>query len=256
MNENLRRVTVKSTPLYRSDNGAGDFEFKMKRYYYGKDLSTLTPYLKIRFQDESTDKILLKNLTADEQNITVVFVVSDAFSRVAGDSKCQLCFENTDGSTVINSEPFTVKILDSVEVESYGQTVLPSAIRLLQTALLEKIIEMNAKIDKLNDCFITVNSVIGAENFVNGSQSIAISGAKEDSVITFSPIDNADVFASCGLYISGQGEDYVTVKYTVAPTADFTVRFLVVNKLPAVDTTTDTSTETSTETTATETATA
>lgn len=232
MNENLRRVTVTGIPLYQTDNGAGAYEFKMKRYYCDKDLSTLTPYLKIRFQDESTDKILITNFIAEDQTVTAYFAVSDAFSRVAGAAKCQLCFENTDGSVVINSEVFTVQILDSVEVESYEQTVLPSAIRLLQTALNEKIIEMNAKINVINDCFKTINSVIDAESFVNGSQSVALPGVRQDSVVTFSPVSNPDVFASCGLYIAEQGEDYVTVRYTVKPTSDFGVRFLVVNKLP------------------------
>lgn len=234
MNNDLRQVVVESMPTYRTDNGAGIYKFTLKRYYSGKDLSTLNAYLKIKFQDESTDKILLKNITSDDENVTAIFEVSNAFSRVSGDAECQLCFENVDGSITVNSRIFTVEILDSIEVESYGQTVLPSAIRLLQTKLQEKIEEMNAKIETLNGCITTVNAVIASESFVNREQLLTVPCVTENSVVTFSPVDNADVFGACGLYLSSQGEGYVGVKYTVKPASDFVVRFLVVNKPGAV----------------------
>ncbi len=233
--KDLRRVTVEECPLYQSDNGAGQFRFKVKRQYFGKDLSTLTAYLKIRFQDESTDKILLSDIKSDEDYVTVTFVVSDAFSRVAGKAKCQLCFENTDGSVIVNTEVFTVEILDSVEVESYGQTVLPSAIRLLQTKLQEKIEEMNQKIIAVNNSVSIRKIMVSAIGFLNRQQTFSVPEAKEDSVITFAPLTNQLAVKNAGVFISAQGNGTVTLSYLTQPQTDFLVQFVVVNKLPTIE---------------------
>ncbi len=233
--KDLRRVTVEECPFYQSDNGAGQYKFKVKRQYFDKDLSTLTAYLKIRFQDESTDKILLSNATSDDDWVTVTFVVSDVFSRVAGKAKCQLCFENTDGSVVINTEVFTVDIMDSVEVESYGQTVLPSAIRLLQTKLQEKIDEMNQKITEVNNSVSVVKIQVSSIGFNNKQQTFSVPSAKEDSVIVFSPLSNQTAVKNAGLYISSQGTGTVTLSCTNQPSADFLVQFAVINKIPTAE---------------------
>lgn len=233
--KDLRRVTVEECPLYQSDNGAGQYKFKVKRQYFGKDLSTLTAYLKIRFQDESSDKILLSDVKSDQDYVTATFVVSDAFSRVAGKAKCQLCFENTDGSVIINTEVFTVEILDSVEVESYGQTVLPSAIRLLQTKLQEKIEEMNRKIIEVNNSVTVRKMMVSAIGFMNKQQTFSVPEATEESVITFAPLTNQLAVKNAGVYISAQGNGTVTLSYLTQPSADFLVKFVVVNKLPTID---------------------
>lgn len=231
MNDDLRRVTVQTCPAYQSDNGVAKYLFKIKKNYCGEDLSKLTAYLKIRFQDESTDKILITDTSVREDILILTFTVSDAVTRVSGEAKCQLCFENADGSVTVNTEIFTVEILDSIEVESYGQTILPSAIRLLQTRLSEKIAEMNERIDSVNKAVIIKPVFVSAANFINGEQLLALTGAKEDSVITFSPKTNALTVKNAGIYISGQGDDYVAIKYTVEPTSDFTLNFFVANKI-------------------------
>lgn len=231
MNDDLRRVTVQTCPTYQSDNGVAKYLFKIKKNYCGEDLSELTAYLKIRFQDESTDKIFITDSLVDGDTLILTFTVSDAVTRVAGEAKCQLCFENADGSVTVNTEIFTVEILDSIEVESYGQTILPSAIRLLQTRLSEKIAEMNERIDSVNKAVIIKPVFVAAANFINGEQLLALTGAKEESVITFSPKTNALTVKNAGIYISGQGDDYVAIKYTVEPTSDFTLNFFVANKI-------------------------
>lgn len=231
MNENLRRVTVQTCPTYQSDNGVAKYLFKIKKDYCGEDLSKLTAYLKIRFQDESTDKILISDSLVNGETLTLTFTVSDAVTRVAGEAKCQLCFENADGSVTVNTEIFPVEILDSIEVESYGQTILPSAIRLLQTQLSEKIDEMNKRIDSVNKAVIIKPVFVAAANFVNGEQLLALTGAKEDSVITFSPKTNALAVKNAGIYISGQDTDTVSIKYVTAPSSDFTLYFFVANKI-------------------------
>ncbi len=232
MNDNLRRVTVTKTPVYQSDAGAGEYDFTLNRYYQGKDLSLLTAYLKISFQDESTDKILLSDVCVTEDSLTVKFTVSEAFSRVAGKAECQLSFESTDGEVVINTEVFTVDILSSIEVESYGQTILPSAIRLLQIKLQKTLEELNCRIDLLNAAFKIKKVRVSASNFTNGEQTLSLPELSEGGVVTFSVIDGANACHDAGVYISEQDEGTVTLKYLTAPTGDFTLRFFIANPVP------------------------
>lgn len=231
MDENLRRVTVTKCPTYQSDNGTGNYVFKLKRYYFGKDLSSLTPYLKIRFQDESTDKILLTNVTSDTETLTVTFTVTDAATRVAGDAKCQLCFENTDGSVCLNTEIFTVEILDSVEIESYGQTVLPSAIRMLQTKLAEQIESMNQRLKKVNESIVIKSVLVSAAGFSNGSQTLSVPEVKSDSAVLFAPATSALTVKNAGVYISSWEEGMVTLGCVNTPSTNFMARFAVINKV-------------------------
>lgn len=235
MDENLRRVTVTKCPTYQSDNGTGNYVFKLKRYYFGKDLSSLTPYLKIRFQDESTDKILLTDVTTDAETLTVSFTVTDAVTRVAGDAKCQLCFENTDGSVCLNTEIFTVEILDSVEIESYGQTILPSAVRMLQTKLAEQIESMNQRLKKVNDSIVIKSILVSATGFSNGSQALSVPEVKDDSVVLFAPSTNALAVKNAGVYISSWEDGMVTLGCVNTPSTDFMARFAVINKVATVE---------------------
>lgn len=236
MSENLRRVTVESCPTYNTDNGVGSYVFTVNGICNGIDLSSLTAYLKIRFQDESTDKILLSDVTKKEDDLIINFVVSDAFSRVAGKASCQLSFENVDGSVIVNTEVFTVEILDSIEVESYGQTILPSAIRLLQTKLGEQIAEMNEKINSLNKSVFLTQVFVSANNFSQNEQTLYLEGVKENSVVTFSPADNHSVVNTAGVYISGQYSDAVTLTCAQKPTGDFTLNFFVANAVEELTT--------------------
>lgn len=228
MNDNLRRVTVEACPTYQSDSGAGKYVFKVKRYYYSTDLSTLNAYLKIKFQDESTDKILLSEKVSDNDDLTITFVVSDAVTRVAGRAECQLCFENSDGSITVNTEIFTVTILDSVEIESYGQTILPSAIRLLQTKLHEMIEDVNEKTEALKKAFVVKNVAVSGANFNNGTQSLTIEDVKEDSFVSFTAIGNVTACTNAGVYISSWEDGFVTLGCQTKPVGTFTLRFLIV----------------------------
>ncbi len=235
MDENLRRVTVTKCPTYQSDNGTGSYVFKLKRYYFGKDLSSLTPYLKIRFQDESTDKILLTDVASDTETLTVNFTVTDAVTRVAGDARCQLCFENADGSVCLNTEIFTVEILDSVEIESYGQTILPSAIRMLQTKLAEQIESMNQRLKRVSDSIVIKSILVSAAGFSNGSQTLSVSEVKDDSVVLFAPSTNVLAVKNADVYISSWEEGTVTLECVNTPSTDFMVRFAVINKVETVE---------------------
>lgn len=235
MDENLRRVSVTKCPVYQSDCGTGSYVFKLKRHYFGKDLTGLTPYLKIAFQDESTDKILLRDISYDDENLTVTFCVTDAVTRVAGKAKCQLCFENTDGSVCINTEVITVEILDSVEVESYGQTILPSAIRMLQTKLAEQIESMNNRLQTLNGAVTVSEVLVAAANFNNGSQSISLPAAKDGSVVVMSPVTNALAIKNAGVCISSWEEGMVTLGCVQTPSCDFLARFAVINEVELVE---------------------
>lgn len=228
MNDNLRRVTVEACPTYQSDSGAGKYVFKVKRYYYSTDLSTLNAYLKIKFQDESTDKILLSEKVSDNDDLTITFVVSDAVTRVAGRAECQLCFENSDGSVTVNTEIFTVTILDSVEIESYGQTILPSAIRLLQTKLHEMIEDVNEKTEALKKAFVVKNVAVSGANFTNGAQSLTIEEIKDGSFVTFTAIENISACTNAGVYISSWEDGFVTLGCQTKPVGTFTLRFLIV----------------------------
>lgn len=231
MGQDLRHVLVSEKPVYQSDSGFPNYIFKVQRFFSGKDLSTLTAYLKIRFQDESTDKILLSDVTFDQDFITINFATTDALTRVSGRAKCQLCFENVDTTTVINSEVFTIEILDSVQVDSYGQTILPSAIRLLQIDLQQKIEIMNDKIQNVNNFFQFKDVLLGAINFQNGTQSLTVDGVTADSFLLIAPQTNHKIFYDSGIFLAGQGDGYITVKYNTAPTNDIAIRVLIVNKI-------------------------
>lgn len=233
MSENLRRVKVESIPFYQSDSGAGEYKFTVNRYFGKVDLSTLTVFLKIRFSDESSDKILLSDKTVENEQIIITCHLSDAVSRVAGKAHCQITFENTLGTVIINTQVFTITILDSVEVESYGQTILPSAIRLLQTELGQKIETTNQKINEVSNMVTVEEVALSLNGWTNQSQSVSVDSAKEDSVIMVAPLTNPNVFATSTIFVSGQGEGYVTFGYLTKPTASLGVKVVVINKVEA-----------------------
>lgn len=233
MEQNLRNVTVTETPLYAGDSGIATYTFEVERYYFGKDLSTLYAYLKVRFSDGSGDKILLSDKTTDDEHVTFTFTVTDDFTRVAGKTLCQLSFESSDGAEVVNTRVFMVEIYNSVTGEG-SANYLPSALNSLYAAFLQKTEELNAKIDELND-YMTIKTVaVSAANFSDKLQTLSVDGITADSIVMVSPVSGADVFTAAGVYVAGTAEGLLTLGCISDPTDNFTLKAIIVNKISAI----------------------
>ncbi len=209
MEDFSREVDVSLTSAYLGDAGVGEYTFTLKKIINGVDITALNPYLKIRFSDETTDKLSITMGEVVGDNVSYVFAVSSAFTRRAGKATCQLAFENTDGTICVHSAKFSVEIYDSVEVDGYNESQVPSAVRQLQTELAEMVNELRSDYDGGKSKFSTneispysgarVSVKVPAVGGMASMQKVATAGSSSGVM---------------GIISIGDGGGEIKVKYT------------------------------------------
>ena len=111
-----RTVMTKELTAAEGDNNSLPVTFIIDRFNGGQDLSLCDCYIKLAYPDgETSRKKLSVCLSGEKLNADWKVDKSDTYC--SGETKCQVCFENSDLSYVFASEIFILNVYDSVDAD-------------------------------------------------------------------------------------------------------------------------------------------
>ncbi len=114
-----RSVYVDKYPIYQGDSNAVTFYFCVNTEYEEIDFSELTPYLKLRYADDTTDIVSVEWIV-NEYDVEVYWTVNKNQTQISGEVEGQIVFESEDGNVCYNSKPFKFTIEESITTDLLG----------------------------------------------------------------------------------------------------------------------------------------
>lgn len=133
-----KRVKLEKPLIFGGDLNSNFINFEIAKTVNGISLANLKVFIKTLNALGGHSKVELESVESGD-NLLIEWVLGVEATAVCGEVQCQMCFENPDGSLVMNLQPFTITVENSVSDFGEGVNVSSLSINLLQNTLNEQI---------------------------------------------------------------------------------------------------------------------
>ncbi len=160
-----KKVVLFQDSVMQGECGVDDIYVDAPTLYNSTDLSSLKVYLRVRCRDGYEDKIQLTKVVKNQKSM-VKIPVSGVLTRLNGNVEMQISFENAAGSIIYITEPFTLKINESVSGFAQAETELtPTVYQQLVAQYNQAIEDCQTKLEQKKqalqqDVVTNVNSIL------------------------------------------------------------------------------------------------
>ena len=118
-----KKVVLFQDSVMQGECGVDDIYVDAPSSHNDTDLSALKVYLRVRCRDGYEDKIQLTKVVKNQKSMVKIHV-NGVLTRLNGNVCMQISFENAAGSVIYITEPFTLKINESVSGFAQAETEL------------------------------------------------------------------------------------------------------------------------------------
>lgn len=138
-----KKVNVKNVRVFCGDKNADFITFSVPKEYNGVSLENVPVYIKVKNQLGECRKKVLSSV-ADGDKLLVEWKIGSEATVTGGRLVCQLSFEKSDGTLVMNTQTFALHVGESIPDDLVADSVPVDHITQLQNDLQSKLEQVNA----------------------------------------------------------------------------------------------------------------
>ena len=157
-----KRVKLSESLIFSGDVNSNTVNFEIPKTIGGINLANLKVFIKTLNSLGGHSKVLLESSESGD-NLLIAWVLGAEATAVCGQVECQIVFENSDGSVVLNTAPFFITVEKSVSDYGEGVNVSSLSFNKLQNSLNEQsktILALELQVEELKNLKDSISSVV------------------------------------------------------------------------------------------------